>query len=123
MFSVSSSDTVSPFTARTYTGNVLNFLKAFASPRREVRTLQLILLANALFRSVLEYALPICSSACVFSLKALDITYNSALRMTMDIPRWTLIFKLYRESGQLLVDVRRSFLTHKFFIRCAFTFY
>lgn len=101
----------------------LNVLKAFATPRWGIRYFQFIRLVNALIRGLLEYAAPIYAAACSSSLKTLDVLYNAALRTATGLPRWTPIFKLYRESGQMPLGIRRSYLTQAFYIRCARSFH
>ena len=97
----------------------LNIIKAVASPKWGVTTSNLIHIVNAIIRGLIEYACAIYQSASKTTLKPLDTMYNAALRFALGLPKWTPLFKLYRESNQSPLMFRRPYLTHCFYIRCS----
>lgn len=101
----------------------INILKVFASHNWGARTPTLICLANSLIRSVLDYAASLYSSASKSSLAKLSVIYNTALRIASGVPRWTPLFKLYRELGQVPLPIRRSFLCTSSEVKWVSSFY
>lgn len=81
-------------------------------------TSNLITLVNSLIRAAVYYACPVHGHVAKYSPKHLDVVvYNSILRFATGLPKWTPIFKLYRETYPAPLNFRRMYLISSFYIR------